>query len=216
MLKQTVSFLTSAIAQNGPISVFWAAIIEQIISPIPSVLIPMSAGFFLIPKNLPFLKTLIFICQKVALPYSLGATLGTSVLFLGSFYGGSLLIERFGKYFGLSLKGIDKFRKKFTRGVKDEIVIFLLVALPATPISLVATSCGIIRIPAQEFYPLMLGGTFVRAVFLAFLGCQVGETYELISSGLNRVETILSILVLTAAFAFLGFLYLKRAKILKD
>jgi len=216
MFKEITSSLIQAITQNGPISVFWAAIIEQVISPIPSVLIPMSAGVLLISRELPLIPLLIQVAKKISFPYAVGATIGSSVLYLTAYFGGRLLIERFGKFFGLSVKNVDRFRNRFTRGFKDEFIIFFLVILPVTPISLVAASCGVIGISALEFYPLMLVGTFIRSLFLGWLGSQAGEAYQLIGSGLNRVETLLSIAGVGVVFAFLAILYLKRQKILKD
>lgn len=216
MIRQLTLFIIEAIKKNGGMSVFWAGLIEQVISPIPSVLIPMSAGFLLIPKTLDLLPGLIQIYRKISLPYALGASIGSSVLYLGSFYGGRALVENYGKFFGLSVRNIDRFKSKFTRGFKDELIIFFLVILPVTPISLVAASCGIIGISAHEFYPLILLGTFLRSLFLGWLGWKLGETYQLIGSGLNTIETLLSVGGVGAVFAALAFLYYKRQKILED
>lgn len=216
MFKELTVSIIEAIRQNGAMSVFWGGLIEQIISPIPSVLIPLSAGFILIPKQLTLLAALRQIYRQISFPYAIGATIGSSLLYFASFYGGRALIARFGKLFGLSLKNIDRFKNKFTRGFKDEIIIFLLIILPATPISLVAASCGLIGIRATEFYPLILLGTFVRSLLLGLLGWQAGETYKLIGSSLNKIESLLSVAGVGAAFAILAFLYYKRQKILKD
>lgn len=216
MFREITSLLIQAITQNGATSVFWAAIIEQVISPIPSVLIPMSAGVLLISRELPLIPLLIQVAKKISFPYAIGATIGSSVLYLASYFGGRILIERFGKFFGLSVENVDRFRSKFTRGFKDELIIFFLVILPVTPISLVAASCGVIGISALEFYPLMLVGTFIRSLFLGWLGSQAGETYRLVSSGLNKVETLLSLAGVGIGLGVLTFLYYKRQKILKD
>lgn len=216
MFKELTVFIIEAIRQNGAMSVFWGGLVEQIIAPIPSVLIPMSAGFILIPKHVTLLAAFQQIYRQISFPYAIGATIGSSVLYLASYYGGRVLIEKFGKFFGLSLKNIDRFKNKFTRGFKDELIIFFLMVLPVTPISLVAASCGIIGIKATEFYPLILMGTFVRALLLGWLGWQTGEAYQLISSGLNQIETLLSILGVGVAFIILALLYYKRQKILKD
>lgn len=215
MLNEFTHQLIKAIQQNGPRSVFLAGLIEQVISPIPSVFIPSSAGFLLIPQNLPFWTGISQIFSRISLPYALGATIGTTVLYLLAFFGGRAIIERFGKFFGISLKHIDRFREKFTRGFKDEIIIFLLVALPATPISLVAASCGLIGIPAWEFYPIIFIGTLFRSLVLGWIGWQAGEGYQMMVSGLDRMESLLTILA--AGLAFLGviFLYWKRHQILK-
>lgn len=216
MIKQLTFSLIEAIQQNGAISVFWAGVIEQVISPIPSVLIPMSGGVLLIPPKIDFFQAIMKIVRLISFPYALGASVGSSVLYLGSFYGGRILIEKFGKFFGLSVKNVDRFKNKFTRGFKDELIIFFLVVLPVTPISLVAASCGVIGITAGEFYPLILLGTFIRSLLLGWLGWQAGEAYLLISSGLNKIETLLSIAGIGAVLLILVFLYYKRQKMLGD
>ena len=215
MFSEFTHQLIEAIRQNGPQSVFWAGIIEQIISPIPSVLIPSSAGFILIPQNLPFWESVTLIFKQISLPYALGATIGTTVLYWLTFFGGRAIVAKFGKFFGISLKHIDLFRTKFTRGFKDEVLIFLLVALPATPISLVAASCGLIGIPAWEFYPLVFAGTMVRSLVLGWIGWQAGEGYQMAVAGLDQAEGLLTILAAGLALLVVAFLYYKRQKILK-
>ena len=216
MIKEFTSFLIEAIQKNGARSVFWAGLIEQVISPIPSVLIPMSGGVLLIPQKIDFFQAIIKISLLVSFPYVLGAVIGSSVLYFGSFYGGRALIKKFGNFFGISLKNVDRFRKKFTRGFKDELIIFFWVILPVTPISLVAVSCGIIGISAFEFYPLLLIGMFFRSLFLGWLGWQVGKAYQLIGTGLGKIENLLSITGLATILIILAFLYYRRQKMLAD
>jgi membrane protein DedA with SNARE-associated domain len=213
MIENFTSWIIEAIKNNGPISVFFGGIIEQIAGVlIPSPLIPMSAGFLLIPAQVNFSRLLLLTAQKISLPYALGGTLGASLLYFLVFYGGRTLIEKTGKFFGLSLKEIDRFRLRFSRGFKDEILIFLLVVLPVSSISLIAGACAIIGIPAQEFFPLLLAGTFFRSLFLAILGWKIGETYQEILHGLEKTETIFSLLFLGVIFCVLAALYYRRKK----
>lgn len=216
MLKEITLQIITSIKNNGPISVFWAGILEQVISPIPSVIIPLSAGFFFLPRHLNFYRALHLAFTKIAIPYTFGVILGASVLYLLAFFGGHLLIKKFGHFFGVSAQNIDLFRQKFTRGFKDEIIILVLLFLPVTPISLVSASCGLIKIPPQEFYPLLFVGTLVRATFLGLLGWRVGESYNLLANGLNQIESLLTIISLAIIFSVLFFLYLKRRRILRD
>jgi len=216
MISEYTAKLIEAIRQNGPRSVFLGGLIEQIISPIPSVLIPSSAGFLLITEDLAFWPAISQIFRQISLPYAVGATIGTTVLYLLAFFGGRALIERFGKFFGVSIKHLDRFRTKFTRGVKDELIIFALVALPATPISLVAASCGAIGITAVEFYPIIFAGTLVRSLFLGWLGWKAGESYQIAAAGFSKAESLLTFLAAGAACSIVAFLYYKRQKILKD
>ena len=216
MIKELTLTLIEAIRQNGGRSVFLGALIEQILAPIPSPLIQMSAGFILVPKDLSPFQAILQVIQKVSLPYSLGAALGSSLLYFLARFGGRAIVARFGRFFGLSLKHIDKFRSRFTRGFKDELIILLLLILPVTPISLVAASCGLIGIRTFEYYVLILIGVFLRTIFLGYLGWQMGETYESIAHGLDKTESLLSVGLVFVAFIILGLLYYKRQKVLKS
>ena len=217
MVEKLTSSLIQAIQQNGAWSVFWGAIIEQLAGVlIPSPIIPMSAGFLLIPKGIAWGQMLSLALRQVSLPYAIGATFGASFFYLAAFYGGRAFLEKFGKFIGISVKNIDKFCEKFTRGWKDEAIIFLLLILPVTSISLVSATCGIIGIKALEFIPILFVGIFLRAAFLAGLGWKVGDTYHLLAEGIDKAKSLVSLGMIGVAFAILAFLYYKRQKILKD
>ena len=115
MIEEITFSLVEAIRRNGPMSVFWATIVEQILTLIPSVLIPMSAGFLLIPQELSWFASLTQISRDIAFPVCLGVGVGSSLLYFASFYGGRILIGRFGKFFGLSLANVNRFREIHSR-----------------------------------------------------------------------------------------------------
>lgn len=217
MIKQITLFIIEQIKKNGSISVFLGGVIEQIMGVlIPSPLVPMSAGFLLIPQNKPFISAIISILSKISLPYAIGASLGASLFYFIAKYGGRTLIDKYGRFFGVSLKDIDKFRNRFTRGYKDEILLFLLLILPVTSISLVSATCGVIGIIKLEFFTILVTGIFFRSFFLAFLGWKVGETYELFSNNLDKTQSFVSVIILGVIFLSLAFLYYKREKFFKN
>ncbi len=217
MIEQLIQTIIEAIKTNGSQSVFIGAVVEQLLGVlIPSPIIPMSAGFILISQELPFLEALFQIFKEISLPYSLGVLLGASLFYLIALFGGNVLMEKYGKYFGLSLKNVEKFRSKFTRGLKDEILIFLLLVLPAASISLISAACGLIGIPWPEFYLVLFAGIFARSALLAFLGWKAGESYQSIIGGIDKIESLISVGLVGLAFLILAFLYLKRQKVLKD
>lgn len=213
MIERLTNLIVESIKNHGSLSVFWGAIIEQLAGVlIPSPLIPMSAGYLLIPKHEAFIKSLFLIMSKISFPYALGASLGASVLFFVAYFGGRTLIKKFGKFFGVSLSEIDKFRRRFTRGWKDELLILVLLTLPITSVSLVSATCALIGISALKFIPLLLLATFFRSIILAVLGWQVGETYELVTQNLESTQTLVSVALLGIVFLIFTFLYLKRER----
>ena len=106
-----ISWLIEAIKNNGPSSIFLGGIVEEIIIPIPSPIIAMAGGAFLI-KSRNFWQAIIEIFTKVSLPFSIGATIGSSLAYLIAFFGGKYLIDKLQKYLGFSWKTVEKTRKK--------------------------------------------------------------------------------------------------------
>jgi len=208
--------ITQIIQGWGAWGVFFGGIIEQIIIPIPSPVIPMAGGFFLIQKQIPFLSALKTALLKVAIPFSLGSTLGSSFVFLIAFFGGVFLINKFSRYIGFSWQDIERFKNRFfKRKSTDELLIFVFMAIPVIPSSFVSAVAGAIRVKPIEFYLFAFLGLFTRGVILGVLGWWVGEAYWTVANGLNRVESILFIVFGLIFFALLFLGYLKRDKWLK-
>lgn len=215
-MAEIVNKIFASIKTHGSLSVFLGGVIEEIIVPIPSPLISMGAGFLLIEPNLPLGKAVFKMISIVSLPFAFGATFGSLLAYGVAFLGGKPLVERVGKLFELSWGEIERVEKRFTKGKKDEFLIFILRAIPVVPVSLISATCGFLRIPPQEFLLFTFLGIVARSFILAFLGWRVGELYHNLAQGLDLVENIVSILFLVLAGAFLGLLYLKREKFLNS
>lgn len=206
-MGNAVTWLTSFIQKFGPWGVFVAGIIEQIIVPIPSPMVPMGGGFFLIAKKIPFLNALVETFLKVALPFSLGSTLGATMVFLIALKGAMFIVDRFEKFFGFGQKDVEKFKKKYFKGSADELTIFALMAIPVVPSVLVSAVCGAIQIPALEFYLFTFLGLIVRGIVLGMLGWWFGEAYLQMAEGINKLESIFFIIigVLVVGLLYLGY-----------
>jgi len=208
-----MNWLVEAIKNNGSLSIFLGGIIEEIIIPIPSPLISMAGGAFLIPKHGSVIFSLL---QKVVLPFSLGATLGSSLVYLIAYFGGRFLIEKMEKYLGFSWQMLEKTRNKFIKGSRDEWAIFLLRAIPVIPVSLISGVCGAVRINWKEFYLFTFLGLMVRSFILGFLGWKAGSAFQQLAGGFDKIEGIVSLIMLIFFFAIFGFLYHKREKFFKQ
>lgn len=203
-----MAIITGFIQKFGSWGVFFAGILEQIIVPIPSPIVPMGGGFFLVEKGISLalaIKTVIF---KVAIPFSLGSTLGATFVFLVTFKGAIFIIDKLEKYLDFGWKDIEKVKKKFFRGSPiDEILIFLFMAIPVIPSSLISAVCGAIRIQPWDFYLFTFLGLAVRGVVLGVFGWWFGEAYIKVAEGVNQAESLIFILMglLIAGLLFLGY-----------
>lgn len=211
-MTQILQIILDMIKTHGSLSMFIGGIVEQIIVPIPSPIITMSGGAFLIPNNVSLFQALWQIIFKISLPYSIGAIIGTSMIFLIAYFGGRPLINKFGKYVGISWSLIEKIRTEFQKSIRDELFIFIAVIIPIVPVSLMSGFCGAFHFKPAKFYPIMFLALIVRSAILAFIGFQMGEAFTGLAYGLDKIESVLTVV---GAGLILGFLFLKREKWLK-
>ena len=196
---------------HGQLSVFIGVMIEQIIVPIPSPVIVMGAGAILISPDQSIPKALIQILWVIVLPGSIASTLGSYIGYMISYYGGRVLVLRFQRFLDVDWGEIENLEKRF-QGKKEALSIFLFRAIPVFPISLVSIFAGLLRIPIKPFTVYTFLGSIFRCFFLGCVGWWIGATYEKIATRLDSAETMVSILMLIAMVAILGYLYYKLRK----
>ncbi len=211
-MTQILNYIIDLIKVNGTLAMLLGGFTEQIIVPIPSPIISMAGGAFLINHDFFSFNTLWDIFIRVSLPYSIAATIGTSMVFLIAYFGGQPLIDRFGKYIGVSWKLIEKIRTDFQKTIRDEVFILISCSIPVVPVSLISAFCGAFRVKPIKFYLMVFLALLFRSTLLGFIGYQMGEAFIGLAHGLDKIESLLTVV---GAGLILGFLFLKREKWLK-
>jgi membrane protein DedA with SNARE-associated domain len=211
-MSSLLNYILEMIKTNSLQAMFMGGIIEQVFVPIPSPIITMAGGAIIINPGLQLLAALGQIFQKVSLPYTIGATIGSSMVFLVAYFGGKPIIDRFGKYVGISWKLIEKVRSDFQKSIADELFILISCSIPVVPVSLVAGFCGGFKVKPLKYYPMVFLALLIRSTILGFLGFQMGEAFIGLAHGLDKIESILTVI---GAGLILGFLFLKRETWLK-
>lgn len=215
MIGNLIQTTTEIIQRFGFWGVFGAGILEQIIVPIPSPIVPMAAGFFLVQKGSLSLAVLKDVILKAAIPFSLGSTIGATIAFMIAFKGASYIIDRFQNFFGFGWKDVENLKKKFFRGKPtDELIIYLLMTIPVIPSVLVSATCGAIQIPIGEFYLYTFLGLATRGVILGFLGWWFGEAYLQMAAGFNKAENYFFVAAGLLVIILLALGYKNREKLL--
>lgn len=212
MIEKLVSTLQLIVLEHGAVGVFFAALIEEIIAPIPSAIIPLAAGFFLLPVEQTLWEIIIGSALLVALPTSLGLTLGSLFLYSLGFFGGKPIILKWGKWFGLNWNEMEGVEKKLIRGWGDEIALFVLRAVPLVPNAAISGFCGLVRYPFQNFVLITLLGSFVRAFGLGIIGWQVGEAYAAYAGFISDFEKYIFAVILAAAALILVWLNFRKRR----
>lgn len=210
MFEGIILYLESILLAYGPLGVFIASIIEEIIAPIPSTLVIMGTSFIVLKGAVIAPDTVFSLFVNVVIPASLGVTLGSLLIYALAYYVGKELIDRWGKYLGVSWENIEKTQKKFQETNHDEIVLFIVRALPVIPSVAINIFCGFIRYDLKKFLIITFLGTLVRAFILGFLGWQFGSLYEVIATEISYLEEIsVAVLIIALVIYFIREKYRK-------
>jgi membrane protein DedA with SNARE-associated domain len=205
-----------SIRAYGPWSVFIGVIIESVIVPIPSPLIIMGAGFVLISPELGFIDALLPIVLLIVVPGSVASTLGAFIGYAIGYFGGKPLVDSWQTFLGFNWSDVEAMERRFRAG-QVNTSIFFLRALPIFPLSVISAAAGLLRLPLRQFSLWTFYGTIPRCLFLGYLGWGLGETYQGIAKGIDRAETVVSVVLILGVLAAIIWLRAKvRGSILKN
>lgn len=210
MLETAIAYVQTLIQTYGASGVFAATLIEEIVAPIPSALVPLAAGFSLLTPDILITEALFRAALLVALPVMFGIAIGSSVVYSIAHFGGKPVIDRYGKLLGTSWNEIEQMRTKFTGGRVDEAVLFGLRLVPVIPGVAISAVAGVIRYPFKVFLGITLIASFLRAYILALIGWQVGELYMESLHTIEKYESyVLIALALIAGYTLARWVYKK-------
>jgi membrane protein DedA with SNARE-associated domain len=189
MIEQIVIYIQSLIATYGAWGVFLATLIEEIVAPVPSPIVPLAAGFFLISNDTTSLLQMIpRISLVVALPVAIGVGIGSACVYAIGFFGGKPVLDRTKKWLGFGWEDVQKIETRLRTGKKDEWVLFFLRMIPIIPGVAISGLFGIMRYPFYTFIAITLVGAFLRALILGIIGWKVGEVYATYAHVIEQSE----------------------------
>ena len=210
MIESLVIYIQAIISDYGALGVFFATLIEEIIAPVPSPIVPLAAGFFLLPAGIPVAQIALKGALVIALPVSVGVCIGSACVYALGFFGGKPVIEKSRKLTGINWQDIQKTEEKITRGKKDAITLFILRILPIVPGVAISGFCGVVRYPFKKFIIITGLGAFVRAFILGIIGWQAGELYANYADVITKFEKYILVGALFFLLLFLSGYYVAK------
>lgn len=189
MFNDLITQITPFIQHYGAWGVFFISMIEEIVVPLPSSFSLLAAGFFLIPVGMSMGETYVQLVYKIALPAGAGFAIGSLFPYAVAYLGGEPIIERYGKWFGVSWPDIERWTKHLNKSYRDELILFGARVLPVVPEGLVSVVCGIVRYPARNFFIVTLIGSTIRAFLTGLLGWSLGEAFVIYADQLSELGT---------------------------
>ncbi|KKS06607.1 MAG: hypothetical protein A2418_00940 [Candidatus Brennerbacteria bacterium RIFOXYC1_FULL_41_11] len=184
------------IQSYGVLGFFVAVVIEEIIVPLPSSMIMLAGGFFLISAT-SLNQAIPEILFKLTIPGTIGVTLGSLFFYFLSFYGRESIVKKIGPKFGFSYNESEKLKRFFHESRWDEFAVFLLRALPIFPGVAVSVIAGLIKMPLLSFFITGFFGSAIRVFIMGFLGWQAKEAYAILALKFENISNLI----------FIGFIF---------
>lgn len=184
----------------GPLGIFIASIVEEIIAPIPSTLVIMSTSFLMFKGTVISADSVFKLFTNIVLPASAGVTLGSLLIYSIGYFLGKPFLERWGKFLGVSWEDIEKAQDKFKSSSSDDLLLFILRAIPIVPSVAISVFCGFIRFNIKNYIIITFLGTLVRSFILGFIGWQFGSMYQTAAAEISYLEEIgLAVIIIVVA-----------------
>jgi membrane protein DedA with SNARE-associated domain len=188
----------------GGFGVFAASIVEELISLIPSSMVQMAAGIFIMGGDPISIGSILKLIVQISIPAALGVTLGSlPYVWLARKYG-IKMIDRWGKWIGVTVDDIKKLEQKLDQTAWDDVLFVGMRAFPVIPSVALAVYGGIIEMSWVRYSILSFIGVFIRATGLGVVGWLFGNQIDTVSSGVGVLENIGMIVVgiLTVSLIF--------------
>lgn len=191
--------LAQLISEHGVLAVMLGMVLEEIIVPIPSPVVPMVAGAtdLIIPaETLPMAVVQIFF--KIALPASIASVLSSYFVYGIAYKGGKPVLEKYGRWIDVKWEDVQHLEQHFDTG-KEKYYVALFRAIPVVPLSLVSGSAGLFRMNWKEYGIWSFIGMMPRNFFLALLGWWAKDGVLALASRIDTLSTLVLVLVASTA-----------------
>lgn len=204
-MHKLLSFLfkiaTSLVSTFGYFGIFLGMTIESASIPLPSEAIMGFAGYLVYADRFSF--------WPAVLAGALGNVTGSSIMYFLGKHGGHPFIEKYGRWFRISHKEIDKAETWFNK--YGDFAVFIAQLLPVIR-TFISFPAGVLEINYKRFVFYTFTGAFLWCAALVYAGMKLGKEWENISQFLKPVQNVVIVLgvVLVGYFVYSHFFKHKK------
>lgn len=185
---------------------FFGALAEEVIAPIPSMLVMTTAGFFASIEG----RTTFFLVWLVVLG-NIGKLIGSFIYYTLGDKLEDVVVGRFGRYIGIAHADVERIGQKFNGSPwRDGALLFLLRVIPFVPTILVSIAAGVVRIRTRVFLVASYAGNFCKDLFYAFAGYYGIRALRAFFMDIERIRFGVGVLLSLLIIAGIVFLYIHR------
>ncbi|MEK7511090.1 MAG: VTT domain-containing protein [Patescibacteria group bacterium] len=206
MFEQFSHLLTS-LAYVLPLElfVFFGSFIEEIVAPIPSVLITTLAGSLALAAGYGWWGLL-----WLAALASVGKSIGCAILYVIADKAEDFLLVRLGPKIGITHAEVERVGKYFTGGVRDYLILIFIRALPLSPSLPISVGAGIIKIPFGLYNIATFIGNLIRSLLFIAVGYTGFSAYQNLLNQATSIESLIQIALAVCLGLFVLYIYYLR------
>ena len=165
-LESLIEFVIALITDNLFVGVFLAAIIETVIPPIPTMVVFPTAGFIASQNGLELPELIL-----LGIVGGLGASIGSTVIYLIALKLGRTALLRYLKYVKVSEKKLTKVESWFQKYGDKAVLFGRMVPVFREMISIPA---GLLKMKLAKFLAYTILGSCGWSITLIFIGYYFG------------------------------------------
>lgn len=184
--------------QLGYFGIIIGMAIESSLIPLPSEVVMIPVGILVSQGKMNFMVA--------TLCGALGSYIGSALNYIGAYYFGRPLIIKYGKYFLLPQKKLERVERFFTK--YGSISIFIARLLPVVR-HFISIPAGFAKMNFYRFSVYTIVGSFIWMAVLIFIGYKIGQNIE----ALHKIMPIIKICTVILCFVTVAyFVYMIRKK----
>lgn len=185
-------YALTLIEKYGYVGMFLGMILEAVIIIIPSELILATGGILAGRKTFTFIGAF--------LTGLIGSIFCAIILYLMGYIGGTPFINKFGKYFFIKNKDLDKaniwYRKYGLFGSmvgRNLPIIRTLISIPI----------GIMHLPFSKFIVYTTVGSIPWTFAFVYVGYSLGNNWTVVNTYINRLKVPIKILIILLILTYM-------------
>jgi membrane protein DedA with SNARE-associated domain len=183
---------------------FFGALLEEIVSPIPSSMVQIGVGSMAQGQCYPWYGIIL-----LGIIGALGNTVGALIPYGIYRLIGAWIVQTLGKWVGLTTEKVEAARAFLQKGARDDVVIFLLRALPFVPILNPSVICGILGIKFSTFLIATFLGYSLRNSYMLTVGFVGQDAF--LRGDPKAIGMLVLIVLVIALMVFISRRHAQRA-----
>ncbi len=200
-MQEVAKFFQHVIETLGYPGIFLLVVLESTLVPVPRPSCSRS------PASSP--RRDLFSLPVVLVLNSVGALVGSGLCYWLGAAGGKPLLLKYGKYFLIRQKDIEKTERWFASHGKATVLVARFVPVVRHIISLPA---GIARMRLLPFLVQTFIGATLWGGFLILLGYYMGEHWDTVANKLKRFDLVIGGAIVVAVVVFGVRFFVKRRR----